>query len=324
LLLCVGVLCASTAQARCPPPPPAQAAPPALATEISIATLNLWRLRDTRKDARYDKPLPEKRLERRLRALAGHIHDDLSLPHLLAVQEVENLALLERLASLLQKKGAAYRAVLIEGNDPSGIDVGLLYRPPVIVDEQQTLFSEQGWRGGKLFSRPPLSVGITAPLDFQLIVVHLRSARGLAKPDSAGDVRGKRRAQAARLDDWLDQRAGQNIIVAGDLNSAPGRDVFSEPYRVLSDNRFSAWSRLPDAQRWSHIYRCQRQALDHLIVTGNIVERVTRAAVSRGNAGHHRELYASHGTGSAVSDHDALVVYLQAFGTNTGIEQIPE
>lgn len=307
------VLLAVTASADCERPPPAvRAVPAAEPDQLSLATLNLWRLRDSDKNARYDEPLPPEQVEDRLAALARLITGRLQAPHLLAVQEVENRALLRRLAEAVAEHGRTYRTILHEGHDPSGMDVGLLYREPVRVADVRSLFAERKRAGQWLFSRPPLRVRVREPLKFNLVVVHLRSARGLREPDSGSSVRAKRRAQARALGEHAREAvgAGRPLVLAGDFNSAPGEGVFAEPWRLLDSVLTSVWARLPEDERYSHIHECERQAIDHIFYSDPLQENVDGAAVSRGNAGHNDILYGAGGTGSAVSDHDALVLYL--------------
>lgn len=296
----------------CGAPPAVRAVPAAGPDELSLATLNLWRLRDSQEDARYDEPLPPERVEARLEALARMINARLGAPHLLAVQEVENRALLRRLAGRLADHGTDYRVVLRAGHDPSGMDVGLLYRAPVRIATHEALFAERKRAGQWLFSRPPLRVRVREPFGFDLVVVHLRSAHGLDEPAERARVRAKRQEQARVLHEWTRDTAAEDgaVVLAGDFNSAPGVDVFAEPWRRLQSGLHSVWKQLPQEERFSHIHDCDRQAIDHLFYNDDLKSRVTDAAVSRGNAGHYRRLYATEGTDSAVSDHDAPVVYL--------------
>lgn len=57
-------------------------------------------------------------------------------PDVLALQEVENLSILERLRTEFLAESAYERAVLIEGNDSRGIDVAFLSRLPLAAEPQ--------------------------------------------------------------------------------------------------------------------------------------------------------------------------------------------
>lgn len=286
---------------------PARGVPATNADEWALATLNLWRLRDTRKDSHLDDPLSSALLNRRLRALADFIAGPLQAPHVLALQEVENRQLLEALAARLARQGWRYRVVLKEGNDPSGMDVGLLYRAPVAVKSVQRLFAQQRFHGRALFSRPPLLVTLQSPESLRLVVVHHRSARGLHKPK----VYAKRQSQAALLANWVHRQSGP-LLVAGDFNTSWGAGRFSASYaRFAESGLLNLWQYLPKQERYSFRYRCRPQALDHIWVSPGLTSSVSRAAVSRGNAGRYDSLYGSQGV-APISDHDVLVVYFSA------------
>ena len=305
ILLCL--LAATALSADCRGLAPARSIPAPQANEWTLATLNLWRLRDTRKDSRLDEPLSEAVLNRRIQALAGFIAGPLQAPHMLAVQEVENRELLEALAVRLARHGWRYRVALKEGNDPSGMDVGLLYRQPVRIVSVESLFAEQEFHGHSLFSRPPLHVTVRSPRQLQLVVVHLRSARGLHK----SRVRQKRQRQAALLASWAIEQSGP-LIMAGDFNSTWGAGRISASYRRFAQSGlFNLWQRLPKRERYSFRHRCRPQALDHIWVSPDLETSVSRMAASRGNAGRYHSLYGSQGV-APVSDHDALVVYFSA------------
>jgi hypothetical protein len=59
--------------------------------------------------------------------LAEAIHDDLMEPTIIGVQEAENLKVLADLAARPESRDE-YEAVLVDGPDARGIEVGLLYR----------------------------------------------------------------------------------------------------------------------------------------------------------------------------------------------------
>lgn len=287
---------------------PYRAVPAARAGHWTLATFNLWRLRDTRKDGPDDDPLTPSLYHARLDALAGFLIDTLHSPRLVAVQEVENRATLNALAERVRARGGPrYRAVLLEGNDPSGIDVGLLYRAPATLGPVRALFGDRRYRHRPLFSRPPLLVTVKAPVPFTLVVVHLRSARGLDRRW----VVDKRHRQAALLGAWIKHFHGP-LVVAGDFNSGPGRGKYAQPWRIIQRaGLYDSAQRLPADQRYSYRHHCRREEPDHILLSSAMAKRLDKVAVSRGNAGRYHLLYGDHGT-RVVSDHDAPVVYFSA------------
>ncbi|HEY75673.1 MAG TPA: hypothetical protein G4O00_05765 [Thermoflexia bacterium] len=96
--------------------------------EFTVATFNLENLFDTVDEPEKDDPvLSAEDYELKLDKLAEAIHDELGEPTIIGVQEAENLTVLADLAARPEIE-AEYGAVLVDGPDGRGIDVGLLYR----------------------------------------------------------------------------------------------------------------------------------------------------------------------------------------------------
>lgn len=308
-LLC-GVLFAGSAYGDCDDLAAPRALPTTAAGGWSLATFNLWRLRDTEKDRPLDEPLHESVYRARLQALADYIVDTLKAPVLLAVQEVEGKAvILKQLADqIVAHGGPRYRFVLQEGNDPSGMNVALLHRPPAQVTEAKALFTDRRFRNQPLYSRPPLAVTLTAPEELTLVVVHLRSGRGL---NEKAWVAEKRRRQAARLAAWAQTRNDTFLALAGDFNSAPSSGKFSEPIGLIAETGlYNSWQHLKADERYSYRHQCQPQTLDYIWLSAPLKANLSGVAVSRGNAGRYSQLYENDGT-EVVSDHEALVTFFQ-------------
>lgn len=307
LWLLLGALAAGPAAADCRDLAAPRAVPAAAEGQWSLATFNLWRLRDTEKNTPIDRPLDDAVYQARLDALAGYIVDTLKAPVLLAVQEVENLAILEQLAQRVTAQGGPrYRALLLEGHDPAGMDVALLHRAPAEVADVRALFADQRFRGQPLFSRPPLAVTLTAPRDMTLVIVHLRSANGLGEKAWVAE---KRRRQATGLAQWSRAGSDQALAVVGDFNSAPDSGAFSEPWTVMAaSGLYNSWDRVKKAERYSYRHRCRPQTLDYVWLSEALKGNLRGVAISRGNAGRYDRLYGGDGT-EVVSDHDVLVTY---------------
>jgi endonuclease/exonuclease/phosphatase family metal-dependent hydrolase len=307
LWLLLGALAAGPAAADCRDLATPRAVPTAAEGQWSLATFNLWRLRDTEKNSPIDRPLDDAVYQARLDALAGYIVDTLKAPVLLAVQEVENLAILEQLAQRVTAQGGPrYRALLLEGHDPAGMDVALLHRAPAEVADVRVLFADQRFRGQPLFSRPPLAVTLTAPRDMTLVIVHLRSANGLGEKAWVAE---KRRRQATGLAQWSRAGSDQALAVVGDFNSAPDSGAFSEPWTVMAaSGLYNSWDRVKKAERYSYRHRCRPQTLDYVWLSEALKGNLRGVAISRGNAGRYDRLYGGDGT-EVVSDHDVLVTY---------------
>lgn len=246
---------------------------------------------------------------KRLQAVAAYVRNHLRSPHLLALQEVGSHDILQQLADVIRGQGGPeYQTWLIPGPDAGSMHLGVMVRKPLRVSRIEALFTQQGNRTSRnLYQRPPLLVELSHP-KMQVINVHQRSGIGLPQKS----VKEQRHQQAVLLFEWIKQKhqEGHEIMLLGDVNSHLAADVFGEPLALL--NRWplhNAWQLAPEEERFSYIYRCQRQAIDHVLLTPKLWQRAQRAVVSRGNAGRYRPLYASKGV-TVVSDHDAVGVYL--------------
>src|SRR5699024_4502382 len=144
-----------------------------------------------------------------------------------------------------------------------------------------------------LFARPPLVIQVIEPLDFKLVIVHLRSARGL------GDqvwVAEKRRHQAQRLVAWIKAQE-EAVVLAGDFNSGPGNKLFSQPWHLIqAAGLYNSALRLESDDRYSYRHRCRPESLDHILLSPALVGKLRAVAISRGNAGRYKVLYGSRGT----------------------------
>ena len=166
---------------------------------FSIATFNLYNLFDTLDDPlTEDSVLSGAEYQRRLTKRAMAIHDALGEPTLISVQEAENLDVLLDMVGQPEIQ-STYSALLTDGPDRRGIDVGVLYRRDQVqvlyvevrqgctqlvdglgpdgsleMEEPQNAITcdsdgDQILDGNRLFSRPPLVAKVKiCPTGFQL------------------------------------------------------------------------------------------------------------------------------------------------------------
>ena len=196
--------------------------------------------------------------ERRLAQLAG-VLDELAAD-VMALQEVENRDALERLATQGPLRGIYPYRVLVEGNDPRGIDVAVLSRYPVV--HQQTHRNDWFFRrdesGGDCYryARDCLEVHLkVAGRRVILLVVHFKSHR-----DDDPDRRLAEAQQTRLLADRLAEEHSQaSLVIAGDFNDPPESSTLSAlteaPGCVLCDGTayasVGAW--LLPAERWTTV-----------------------------------------------------------------------
>lgn len=214
---------------------------------LRVGSLNMLRLCDTDPTNTTfecgDGGEPdEAALSVKLARLSAYVGDVLRLPDVLGAEEVENLYVLQRLAARLnQDYGVDYAAYLVEGHDPSGIDVGYLVRQNrVLVERVAQVDADVTWtdpRDGQikpLHDRPPLLLEghLLAPgsFRFELLLVHPKSLIGVDSGSDANRNRQKRFLEAKSIAETVQgmQHDWRNfltpIVVLGDFNAFPGGD----------------------------------------------------------------------------------------------------
>ena len=320
LLLLAGLALPAPALARgtCPHRIDAVRPVSAAATgEVTVATQNLHRLFDDADDG-GGPVVPAAEYRRQLQQLARQLDEVLRRPAVIAVQEVEHEKALADLAAELRRRTAmAWTPVLREGADPGGIDVGFLVRSDWRVLAVEPLLAGEKLGRLRLFDRPPLRVLLRGPDggELELVNVHLKSLLGSEGPKAARVAR-KRQRQAEALAGWVRQalaaRPARRLVVLGDFNATPdargGVDVLGI---IAAAGLHNLEQRLPVEERYTYLFRCEPEALDHIMVAPALLPAVVDVAVSRGNAGAApgRDTPSDSPLGS--SDHDGLVLYLR-------------
>lgn len=293
--------------------------PQASGNGFAVATQNLKKLFDDVDDGKGDLVAGDDyRLH--LQRLGRHIDEVLRRPAVLAVQEVEHERALAALAADLKARtGDSWRAVLREGPDPSGIDVGYLVRSDWQVLEVEQLLTKERLDRHPLFDRPPLRLRLQEPggKELEVVNVHLKSLYGSDRDRrKAKRVADKRRRQAEALAAWLHAglvaKPQRRLVLLGDFNATPdalgGVDVLG---LIGQAGLRRLDQRLPEDERYTFVYRCEPRALDHILVSPALLPGVERLAVSRGNAAAapRRDTPLDSPLGS--SDHDGLVLFLK-------------
>lgn len=319
---------------------------PAAAGEFTIASFNLENFFDPLdtpgKADPCDHDLTGKPCQERVTAAdyalkltkAGQaIRDILGAPTLVAVQEVENIQVLSALATSPELAPFGYGVILLDGLDPRGINVGLLYRRDRVtvtgaVQRNACTTADLGFGGGEarcsskgdgvldgylVATRPPLVIsmvvrdesgGVEQPLT--LIVNHWKSKGGT---DPAGQEFVSRRVAEAQLvagivNDLLAADPNAAIMVVGDLNDF----VDSPPLRALTDTTplRDLATLNPAAAHYSYVYNGLSQILDHILATPNLRAALKSFAYAHLDADYPAGL-AGQPTPYRVSDHDPPV-----------------
>lgn len=305
--------------------------------EMTIGSQNLLRLVD--EDAGYAL---------RIGKLSRLVREVLGAPDVLAVAEAENEAVLDDLAARIATDDPSlrYAAHLMEGNDPSSIDVGFLVRDTVAVHSAaQILPAETFAFDGKsydLFDRPPLLlrgsyVANGAAFPFAAIAVHMRSMNDV---ETSGFARAKRHRGAVRLAevirDLLAAEPGLRLVVTGDFNAFEVTDGYVdvmgqitgvpdprgamipvEPLQGYAGLRNETLGVRPE-ERYSYVHEGTAQVLDHALASPAMVRWVRELSFARASADAPAS-FAFDPSAAGVSDHDATVLFVMTDRDGDGV-----
>ncbi len=171
-------------------------------------------------------------------------------------------------------------ALLIDGNDPRGIDVSFLSRLPVIsLRSHIHESSEYDGRRVKTFSRDCLEARIETPggKPLHLLINHFKSMGYSPKTDPRSDRR--RLGQARRVAELLAQHDLKNdyVVVAGDLNSDPASPSM-EPL-VKQGGLHNVNLELPADGRGT--FGTGKQQLDYLFVSDALKKHLRAVRLER-------------------------------------------
>lgn len=271
---------------------------------LLLATWNVQNFFDSVDDPlKDDSVFPSDIVSFKLRSIATVIK---ALdPDLIALQEVENLELLQRLND---EGGLGYtHAILLEGNDPRGIDVALLTRLNVLevkTHKDDALPELPGLPPNYRFSRDCLEVHLEKDgLRFIALINHF-----VSKAQGAEVTLPRREAQALRVRKIVDELQAADptnrIVVLGDLNDTPD----SIPIRRLTKGKpkesrlYEATSILPPEERYSYIFRGTGELIDYILFNKSFKPLINSSSV---------RIFHDALTDQA-SDHDPVLVGVKA------------
>ncbi len=266
----------------------------------------MYRLFDDIDDGKGEKVSSGKKFRQRVDAMTAKITGQFGFPDIIALQEVENLNVLDRISGKVHSKsGVRYDPVIREGNDISGMNIGYLIHPGIRIDETRQLFKHTLLPGDQtpLFSRPPLYLRACVDSScLSLLNLHLRSMRGLRSGDRSKRVNLKRLAQATAIARWVNDfqrsRPGESLMVLGDFNALTPSDRFVDvtgTIRGSPDNSETSvtakdWidedlidltRNIPQRRRYSYIYQKKKQILDYMLVNTRLRPQLRNIAFSR-------------------------------------------
>ncbi len=271
--------------------------PETTADQFTIASFNMenyFDAIDDTGDGAEPKPSLEEIAHKQAK-ISYAIAETLGCPTLLAVQEVENEALLLELAEQTAVYcDFTYDVIHHESADGRGIDVALMVDPnrvtvtdsalrqtctPLDTNIEDDTVDCKGLEE-PLFSRPPLQVDVEVDgLPYTIFVNHFKSKRGGEEATTP-----RRVMQAMHLNeltlDLVTANPDARVIVLGDFNDYDQ----SPPLERLDEQLITVMDRIPEEERYSYIYSGAGQLLDNIFVSPALLAYVDEVIIQHVNA----------------------------------------
>lgn len=233
-------------------------------------------------------------------------------PDILALQEVENKGTMYEF-NKSHLGGHFDELVLVEGNDPRGIQIAMMSKLPLgHIISYQFLRDLEDRIKIKLFSRDFMEVEVLDPETYQPIFTIFNSHLKSRFVDPT--LKGSRREAAIQRGDYRRFRQAEAIaqivkrrfpnphqglyVLAGDFNDVPTSDALAPLLQDPTLALYDVLSELPENKRWTHYWseEKQRSQIDYILLSPAMRQRMipnTAHVVQRGNSGgsDHRPVY---------------------------------
>jgi endonuclease/exonuclease/phosphatase family metal-dependent hydrolase len=198
---------------------------------------------------------------------------------ILCCVEAENRVVLQNFNKYLLNSKYKY-AMLIDGNDERGIDVGILSKHPIVSIESHIFDTYKDDRGieREVFSRDCAVYSI----EYNNQVIHMLcnhfKSQGYGSKESNDK---KRKRQAARVKEIIQEKGfdllTDYVIVSGDLNDSPGNDplkpLLTMPNLVNSVTLLNTEN--------TGTYQGGKKQLDYLLISRALADRYMQGGIER-------------------------------------------
>jgi len=279
--------------------------PPLETGQFAIMTWNAENVFDAKQPNPSDPPLPTPaEYHLALQKMADTIRRA-GFPTIVALQEIENIGVLEDLARQDAIIEQAYQPVLIEGTDSRGIDVGYLIRGDATILDVQQYNAPEG-----LTSRPPLVVKVQLPDDAGVVYVinnHFTSmSAGVEITEPRRNAQAEWNVHVIK-DIILADDPNAMIAVMGDLNSF----FDSKPVQTLRDAGLDhVLDDVRPDKRYNYIYQGESQVLDHILTTRNLFQMLAETRILHVNADFPPPK-PDDASAERKSDHDPIIAIFE-------------
>ena len=223
-------------------------------THFHVGTLDLDRFYSTTGATSGSIAITSGAYATRIAKASQAIVNSLGKPDIMAVQEVQDLPTLTDLASAVNTLGSVtYQPYLVQGNDANSLNVGFLVNATTLVTdsvtqvEKSSSYTTTSGGSAPLWERPPLvlqaefvRLGKNYPVT--VINVHFTPRTNIGDSTLGPDIRNHRAAQATDLSALVQsyQNAGDNVIVAGNLNAFEFSDGYVDVTGIVAGSPAAA------------------------------------------------------------------------------------
>ena len=205
--------------------------------------------------------------------------DSISLPEVIGMAEVENIAALQDLIGKTRLKSGNYRAILEEGEDPRGIDVALVFRT-----DRMTYINHRSLPSATSFRTRSILCVTLADLNdnrYHFIVNHWKSRSGGQEVTEAQRLENARYLKA-ETDSILKNEPFANILLMGDFNDEPSDSSVSAVLgakpagtKPIPAGLYNLMTEKEKEGEGTLFYK-DWDVFDQIIVSGNLLTRKTR------------------------------------------------
>lgn len=290
---------------------------------IRLGQLNAHNLFDTVDDPSIqDTVVTRAESKVHLGKLALTIRDAMGAPDIITMQEVENVAILKKLADRPELKGLGYKPLVIEGSDPRGIDNAILYRDTVQLKEVQQFdpvaITAKGDKS-HFFTRPPIIARFAingredakrGVSELTVVAAHLTSKLGQEK---AAAKRLEQAQQLADVSTWLtavDPKAA--VVISGDLNMERSEPEFAPLRKETGASALSSLAQsVPSRDRFTWRDGRKHLMLDHILATPNLAKNIVEVSIPHIATEADKVTAADPLRPEGSSDHDPVVATIK-------------
>lgn len=323
--------------------------------DFRVASFNMEKFYDRVDDpqVRYDIAVSHEGIKRRLNKVSLVVSTLLKFPEIISVQEVENLAILEEIAAAINEKAhkmglpdPKYKGIMIEGNCPSGLDIGFLVKTSCAKVLEATQLgkdlkiTDPNSKNNVLVNlRPPLILRVTIdnasekPFDLTIINNHFKSYVKINDPKVGPFIVRQRQAQAEYLAGLVEliqkKNPRERILLVGDFNAPTGTDglldvigiIRGEPRnsevlfpgrKLVKNPLFDISVMVAKKERYSYVYNGSAEVLDHVLVNNPLVPFVAGMHFVHCNSDFADSFRNDAQRPERFSDHDIPVVTFQS------------